>query len=32
MDEANGDKTTISFHGQRPEPAKLSPEETQRFD
>lgn len=32
MDEANGDKTVISFHGQRPDPAKLSPEEAQRFD
>ena len=32
MDEANGDKTTISFHGQRPDPAKLTAEEAQRFD
>ena len=32
MEEANGDKTVISFHGQRPDPAKLSPEEAQRFD
>lgn len=32
MDEANGDQTAISFHGQRPDPAKLSPQENQRFD
>jgi hypothetical protein len=32
MGEANGDKTSISFHGQRPDPAKLSPEEARRFD
>nr|WP_295787229.1 outer membrane lipoprotein carrier protein LolA [Rhodoferax sp.] len=32
MDEANGDKTTISFHGQRPDPAKLTAEEAHWFD
>lgn len=32
MDEANGDRTVIRFHGQVSEPAKLSAEEASRFD
>lgn len=32
MDEANGDKTTIAFHAQGSDPAKLSLEEAKRFD
>ncbi len=32
LDEANGDRTTISFHGQVVEPAKLTADEAARFE
>lgn len=32
LDEANGDRTTIRFHGQVVEPAKLSTDEAARFE